>query len=196
MIYIITFHTNNLPKKENELIVTPMSKLGHIPVDAMKEMLLLQSRLENLDKQDEVQDSFLDYINYIWPEFIRGNHHKVFADKLTEIAKGDIKRLIVNMPPRHTKSEFASVYFPSWVMGLKPNMKIMQTTHTSELSIRFGRKVRNLMDTEEYKAIFPKVTLSADSTRNKMRYHLRPWNPRMNGTLPALVSGYSLAVPL
>ena len=163
MIYIITFHTNNLPKKENELIVTPMSKLGHIPVDAMKEMLLLQSRLENLDKQDEVQDSFLDYINYIWPEFIRGNHHKIFADKLTEIAKGDIKRLIVNMPPRHTKSEFASVYFPSWVMGLKPNMKIMQTTHTSELSIRFGRKVRNLMDTEEYKAIFPKVTLSADS---------------------------------
>ena len=140
-----------------------MSKLGHIPVDAMKEMLLLQSRLENLDKQDEVQDSFLDYINYIWPEFIRGNHHKIFADKLTEIAKGDIKRLIVNMPPRHTKSEFASVYFPSWVMGLKPNMKIMQTTHTSELSIRFGRKVRNLMDTEEYKAIFPKVTLSADS---------------------------------
>ena len=163
LIYIITFHTNNLLKKENELIVTPMSKLGHIPVDAMKEMLLLQSRLENLDKQDEVQDSFLDYINYIWPEFIRGDHHKIFADKLTEIAKGDIKRLIVNMPPRHTKSEFASVYFPSWVMGLKPNMKIMQTTHTSELSIRFGRKVRNLMDTEEYKAIFPKVTLSADS---------------------------------
>ena len=80
MIYIITFHTNNLPKKENELIVTPMSKLGHIPVDAMKEMLLLQSRLENLDKQDEVQDSFLDYIGYIWPEFIRGDHHKVFAD--------------------------------------------------------------------------------------------------------------------
>ena len=163
LIYIITFHINNLLKKENELIVTPMPKLGHIPVDSMREILLLQERLENLDKQEEVQDSFLDYIHYIWPEFIEGNHHKIFADKLTQIAKGEIKRLIINMPPRHTKSEFASVYFPSWVMGLKPNMKIMQTTHTSELSIRFGRKVRNLMDTEEYKAIFPKVTLSADS---------------------------------
>ena len=163
LIYIITFNTNNLLKKENELIVTPMPKLGHIPVDSMREILLLQERLENLDKQEEVQDSFLDYIHYIWPEFIQGNHHKIFADKLTQIAKGEIKRLIINMPPRHTKSEFASVYFPSWVMGLKPNMKIMQTTHTSELSVRFGRKVRNLMDSEEYKAIFPKVTLSADS---------------------------------
>ena len=163
LIYIITFNTNNLLKKENELIVTPMPKLGHIPVDSMREILLLQERLDNLDKQEEVQDSFLDYIHYIWPEFIQGNHHKLFADKLTQIAKGEIKRLIINMPPRHTKSEFASVYFPSWVMGLKPNMKIMQTTHTSELSVRFGRKVRNLMDSEEYKAIFPKVTLSADS---------------------------------
>ena len=163
LIYIITFNTNNLLKKENELIVTPMPKLGHIPVDSMREILLLQERLDNLDKQEEVQDSFLDYIHYIWPEFIQGNHHKIFADKLTQIAKGEIKRLIINMPPRHTKSEFASVYFPSWVMGLKPNMKIMQTTHTSELSVRFGRKVRNLMDSEEYKAIFPRVTLSADS---------------------------------
>ena len=130
--------------------------LRHIPVDSMREILLLQERLENLDKQGEVQESFIDYIRYIWPEFIEGDHHKIFAKKLTEIAKGDIKRLIINMPPRHTKSEFASVYFPSWVMGLNPNMKIMQTTHTSELSVRFGRKVRNLMDSEEYKAVFPK----------------------------------------
>ena len=150
-------------EKTKHIIVTPMSNLRHVPVDAMREILLLQERLENLDKQGEVQESFLDYIKYIWPEFIQGDHHKIFADKLTQIAKGEIKRLIINMPPRHTKSEFASVYFPSWVMGLKPNMKIMQTTHTSELSVRFGRKVRNLMDSEEYKAVFPKVTLSVDS---------------------------------
>ena len=144
--------------------MTPMpNDLRHVPVDSMREILLLQERLENLDKQGEVQKSFIDYIRYIWPEFIQGDHHKIFAKKLTEIAKGDIKRLIINMPPRHTKSEFASVYFPSWVMGLNPNMKIMQTTHTSELSVRFGRKVRNLMDSEEYKAVFPKVVLRADS---------------------------------
>ena len=105
----------------------------------------------------------MEYIRFIWPNFIEGDHHRVVADKLTAVAKGDIKRLIVNMPPRHTKSEFASVYFPSWVMGLKPDMKIMQTTHTADLSVRFGRKVRNLMDSDEYASIFPKVSLSADS---------------------------------
>jgi predicted phage terminase large subunit-like protein len=99
----------------------------------------------------------------MWPEFICGRHHKIFAQKLEDIANGKINRLIVNMPPRHTKSEFASTYFPAWIMGKNPNKKIMQTTHTGELAVRFGRKVRNLMDGEEYKAIFPNVSLSADS---------------------------------
>ena len=85
------------------------------------------------------------------------------AECLDRVASGELKRLIVNMPPRHTKSEFASVYFPSWIMGLTPDTKIMQTTHTSELSVRFGRKVRNLMDSEEYMKVFPNVSLSADS---------------------------------
>ena len=99
----------------------------------------------------------MDFIEHIWPEFICGRHHKIFAQKLEDIATGKINRLIVNMPPRHTKSEFASTYFPAWVMGRFPNKKIMQTTHTGELAVRFGRKVRNLMDTEEYAGIFPGV---------------------------------------
>jgi hypothetical protein len=99
--------------------------LGHVPIDTMREILLLQNRLENFDTQEVIQRSFLDYIRYIWPEFIEGEHHRIFAEKLDEIAHGDTKRLIINMPPRHTKSEFASVYFPSWMMGLRPNMKIM-----------------------------------------------------------------------
>ena len=56
--------------------------LRHVPVDSMREILLLQERLENLDKQGEVQKSFIDYIRYIWPEFIQGDHHKIFAKKL------------------------------------------------------------------------------------------------------------------
>jgi len=137
--------------------------LAHLKESEIKEMLQLQQRLTLIDAQEKSRDSFMEYIRFIWPNFIEGDHHRVVADKLTAVAKGEIKRLIVNMPPRHTKSEFASVYFPSWVMGLKPDMKIMQTTHTSDLSVRFGRKVRNLMDTEEYANIFPKVTLAADS---------------------------------
>ena len=116
----------------------------------MKEILLLQDRLSSLNDQEKCRDSFMEYIRYIWPQFIEGDHHRVVAECLDRVASGELKRLIVNMPPRHTKSEFASVYFPSWIMGLTPDTKIMQTTHTSELSVRFGRKVRNLMDSEEY----------------------------------------------
>ena len=129
----------------------------------LREALLLQERLELLKKQEVCQEGFMDFIQHIWPEFICGRHHKIFAQKLEDIATGKINRLIVNMPPRHTKSEFASTYFPAWVMGRFPNKKIMQTTHTGELAVRFGRKVRNLMDTEEYSAVFPNVQLSADS---------------------------------
>ena len=140
-----------------------MANLSHLSEGEMKEILMLQERLTLLDTQEKARDSFLEYIHHIWPSFIEGDHHRIIADKLTRVAKGELKRLIVNMPPRHTKSEFASIYFPSWVMGLKPDMKIMQTTHTADLSINFGRKVRNLMDSDEYSNIFPKVSLAADS---------------------------------
>ena len=140
-----------------------MANLSHLSEGEMKEILMLQERLTLLDTQEKARDSFLEYIHHIWPSFIEGDHHRIIADKLTRVAKGELKRLIVNMPPRHTKSEFASIYFPSWVMGLKPDMKIMQTTHTADLSINFGRKVRNLMDSDEYSKIFPKVSLAADS---------------------------------
>ena len=137
--------------------------LGHVSDDALKEIVAIQDRIKKLDTSGKAKQDFIHYIKNVWDGFIEGEHHKLFAKKLEAVAQGKCKRLIVNMPPRHTKSEFASVYFPSWIMGLKPDMKIMQTTHTAELSARFGRKVRNLMDTTEYKQIFENVNLSADS---------------------------------
>jgi predicted phage terminase large subunit-like protein len=138
-------------------------KLDHLADDKLREILMIKEKLKQIDNRDQAQKSFLSYIKAVWDGFIEGEHHKLFARKLEAVARGKIKRLIVNMPPRHTKSEFASVYFPSYMMGIRPDMKIMQTTHTAELSQRFGRKVRNLMDTEEYKRVFDKVSLSADS---------------------------------
>ena len=137
--------------------------LAHLSDQEIKETLVLKERLEVLKNQKKCQDSFLEYVRYMWPEFICGRHHKIFAQKLEDVANGKINRLIVNMPPRDTKSEFCSTYFPAWIMGKQPNRKIMQTTHTGELAVRFGRKVRNMMDTDEYKRIFDKVELQADS---------------------------------
>ncbi len=109
-----------------------------------------------------VTKNFLPFVRSVWPEFKEGSHHKIISKKFEDIASGKLKRLIINMPPRHTKSEFASFLFPAWFVGKNPKAKIMQTTHTGELAIRFGRKVRNLMDTQEYKKIF-KTELQPDS---------------------------------
>ena len=94
------------------------------------------------------------FVKEMWPEFIEGRHHKEIADKFNKIAKGKIKRLIINMPPRHTKSEFASFLLPAWMVGRKPDLKIIQTTHTTELALRFGRKAKTLIDSLNTKKYF------------------------------------------
>ena len=115
------------------------------------------------ERQEKAQNDFLSFVKVVWPEFIQGHHHKVYAEKLDRVARGELKRLIVNMPPRHTKSEFASHLFPAYFMGRNPKAKLIQTTHTGELSIRFGRKTKNLLESDEYAEIFPGVRLAADS---------------------------------
>ena len=125
-------------------------------------ILKLQYRLAQIERKERSQEDFLTFVKAVWPEFIAGNHHKIIAEKLQRIASGELKRLIVNMPPRHTKSEFASFLFPAWMMGRNPNMKIIQATHTTELAVGFGRKVKNLLDRDDYKEIFD-TRLAPDS---------------------------------
>ena len=98
----------------------------------------------------------------MWPDFVEGSHHRHIADKFNKLATGEINRLIVNMPPRHTKSEFASFLLPAWMVGREPKLKIIQATHTGELAVRFGRKAKHLIDSEDYKKIF-QTTLQEDS---------------------------------
>ena len=123
----------------------------------------LRLRLAQLEKNEACQTNFLTFVKSMWPEFIAGRHHKIIAEKLERVASGDLKRLIINMAPRHTKSEFASFLFPAWMMGKNPRMKIIQATHTTELAVNFGRKTKNLLDSDEFKEVFPNVKLAADS---------------------------------
>ena len=117
------------------------------------------------------QDNFLYFVQAVWPDFIcrkakekeKWGHHQHIADELTNIARSSKGRLIVNMPPRHTKSEFASFLYPAWYIGKFPKKKIMQVSHNAELAGRFGSKVRNLIDSPEYKQIFGDVKLREDS---------------------------------
>ena len=120
-------------------------------------------KLEKLKQKELAQTKFIKFVERVWPTFISGRHHKIMAEAFERVAKGELKRLIINMPPRHTKSEFASYLLPSWFLGKFPHRKVIQTSHTAELAVGFGRKVRNLVDSEVYNSIFPDLSLQADS---------------------------------
>ena len=144
-------------------------------------------KYKELHEREELQTSFLDFVRHVWPSFIAGSHHKIFGEKLERVARGELKRLIVNMPPRHTKSEFASYLFPAWVMGQRPETKIIQATHTAELAVGFGRKVKNLLDSEIYRDVFPDIQLARDAKASGR------WSTDMGGEYYAVGVGGALA---
>jgi hypothetical protein len=155
--------------------------------NAHERELKLKLRLAQIEKNEFSQNNFLGFVRTVWPDFIAGRHHKIIADKLERVARGELKRLIINMAPRHTKSEFASYLFPAWMMGRNPKMKIIQATHTTELAVNFGRKTKNLIDSDEYKAIFPEVKLAADSKASGR------WDTSKGGMYYAVGVGSNLA---
>ena len=148
-----------------ELNITDSQKeqLKKLPVEEQNSFLALFEELEVVRSREQSRVSFIDFVKGMWPAFIDGEHHKIMADAFERIARGELKRLIVNMPPRHTKSEFASYLLPAWFLGQFPEKKVIQTAHTAELSVGFGRKVRNLVDDDDFKKVFPELALRADS---------------------------------
>ena len=120
-------------------------------------------KLEKLKDRELCQEKFIKFVERVWPTFISGAHHKRMAEAFERVANGTCKRLIINMPPRHTKSEFASYLLPAWFLGKFPHKKVIQASNTGELAVGFGRKVRNLVDSDVYNAIFPNLALQQDS---------------------------------
>lgn len=140
-----------------------LKNIVHLPEAEQRHVLKLLGQLEETESKEQAREGFMPFIKKVWPAFIEGRHHKIMAEAFERVANGDLKRLIINMPPRHTKSEFASYLLPAWFLGQYPEKKIIQTAHTAELSVGFGRKVRNLVDSDDYKEIFPELGLRADS---------------------------------
>ena len=89
-------------------------------LDTLKKKLLLRKKTFQL--KTLAQNNFIKFVKQVWPEFVEGPHHIKIAEKFQDLAEGRINRLIVNMPPRHTKSEFASFLFPAWMMGRDPRL--------------------------------------------------------------------------
>jgi predicted phage terminase large subunit-like protein len=133
------------------------------PDEVLREVLALEEAQKKLSIRERAEKDFMVFVKHVWEGFIEGAHHRKVAQEYEKLSTNPGSRVIINMPPRHTKSEFASYMLPAWLIGKNPKLKIIQTTHTAELAVRFGRKVRNLMEMKEYKEVFPDVELSADS---------------------------------
>ena len=140
-----------------------ISKIHSLDVEEKRELLGLLEELDKAQAREKCGNAFLPFVKEMWSAFIHGKHHEIMAEAFERVANGDLKRLIINMPPRHTKSEFASYLLPAWFLGRYPDKKIIQTAHTAELAVGFGRKVRNLVNSKDFKEIFPNVSLQADS---------------------------------
>ena len=134
-----------------------------IPDDVQAEQLKLELRLRTLEAHDRATTGFLDFCRYVWPEMLVGEHHLRIAKALDRVVSGECKRLMIAMPPRHGKSQMGSYLFPAYLMGRDPTSKLIVGSHTAELAQRFGRMIRNLVDDERYKELFPGTSLSVDS---------------------------------
>lgn len=164
-----------------------MSKLelliSKLPKSEQEKFLAQMGEFTQAKRRERCQESFLDYVKFMWPGFVHGRHHAVMAKKFEEVVDGDCKRLIINMAPRHTKSEFASYLLPSWFLGKYPDKKVIQSSNTADLAVGFGRKVRNLVDSEHYDSIFPGIALASDSKA------AGKWNTNQGGEYIAIGVG-------
>ena len=153
--------------------------LDNIHTYTIEEQHEIEGIADGLEKNRQIKDCYADLIEFcklMQPDYKVGRHHRLLADLLMEIEHGrayDEKgvplcktgkaRRWVNIPPRHGKSQLVSIYFPAWFLGRNPDKKVMMVSHTTDLAVDFGRKVRNLISTPEYQAIFPTVKLAVDS---------------------------------
>ena len=104
------------------------------------------------------------YAAALWPSFSLAPHHELIISKLEAVERGEIKRLMIFMPPRHGKSLITSVMYPPWYLGRNPGRNVIFASYGQALSDDFGRLVRNLLTNPLHQAIFPACRLSEDST--------------------------------
>ena len=152
-----------------------------------QELLEITETLAGRKAASAARNDLIEFCKAMQPDYKVGKHHRILANLLMDIAEGKEDRVCVNMPPRHGKSQLVSIYFPAWFLGKFPSKKVLMVSHTTDLAVDFGRKVRNIIDTDEYKKIFPTVRLAIDS-KSAGR-----WNTNVGGEYFACGVGSALA---
>ena len=175
------------PKLTPEQLFTLRQALPTMPDKQKRRTLELLKKYDAQITQDLSKESFLDFVKHVYPGYKVGPHHLKLAQIFEDIANGKKKRVIVNIAPRHGKSELISYLAPAWFLGKHPQKKIIMASHTADLAVNFGRRVRNLVGMDVYKDIFPQVELQADS-KSASR-----WGTNFQGEYFAIGVGGALA---
>ena len=176
-----------LPKLTPEQLFKLRNALPTMPDKEKRRTLELLKQYDAQITQSLSKESFLDFIQHVYPGYKVGPHHLKLIQIFEDIAAGKKKRVIVNIAPRHGKSELISYLAPAWFLGKFPQKKIIMGSHTADLAVNFGRRVRNLVGSDSYKEIFPQVELQSDS-KSASR-----WGTNFNGEYFAIGVGGALA---
>lgn len=164
-----------------------LSKIGGMSHEEMASMLALMDELEARKRNLLARNEFLAFIAAVDPTYKFGVHLKRLGALLTEVELGQKDRIAVSMAPRFGKSQMISIYYPAWYLGKHPDHKMIVASHTVDLAVDMARKVRNLMQTDLYKTIFPGVRIAADAKA------AGKWNTTMGGEVYATGVGGALA---
>ena len=183
---VLTMSEENLAFSEEEIQVM-LNNLDHYTVDEVAEIDRMVDELSTRKENSRAYDDLVEFCKRMQPDYIVGKHHRLLANMLMGIERGEKDRICVNIPPRHGKSQLVSIFFPAWFLGRNPNKKVMMVSHTTDLAVDFGRKVRNLIATDDYLSIFPTVRLASDS-KSAGR-----WNTNSGGEYYACGIGSSIA---
>jgi predicted phage terminase large subunit-like protein len=176
-----------VPSFTEEEVQQMLDNLDAFSDEEVVEINRIVDELEVRKTNEAAYDDLIEFCKRMQPDYIVGKHHRILADMLMSIESGDKDRICVNIPPRHGKSQLVSIFFPAWFLGRNPNKKVMMVSHTTDLAVDFGRKVRNLISTDDYQAIFSTVQLASDS-KSAGR-----WNTNSGGEYYACGIGSALA---
>jgi len=154
--------TGDVGFSEAELL-TLLKNIDRLTHDEAEEVEAMVSDLQARSARQAAYDDLIAFCKYMQPDYKVGRHHRILADQLMALDNGAKDRVAVNLPPRHGKSQLVSIYYPAWYIGRNPGKKVMMVSHTTDLAVDFGRKVRNLMNDTRYQEIFAGITLAQDS---------------------------------
>lgn len=122
-----------------------------------------QQAARELLTRRQARRGLIDFTEYTFPQYRAAEHHRLIAEKLEAIERGEIQRLMIFMPPRHGKSELATKRFPAWFLGRNPDRQVIQASYNSDLAKDFGRQVRNIFQERRFQNVFQSVELAPDS---------------------------------